>query len=54
MNPPIRLQNITSAAENAQSQHLVRFVSLQQFGAPDTILSGIKMVPATEGQQSKT
>jgi hypothetical protein len=47
MNPPACLQNITCAAENAQSQHLVRFVALQQFSAPDTMLSGIKNIPAT-------
>jgi hypothetical protein len=47
MNPPARLQLITYAAENAQSQHFVRFVSLQHLNAPDTMLSGIKTVPAT-------
>jgi hypothetical protein len=47
MNPPLCLQWITYAAENAQSQHFVRLIALQHFDAPDTMLSGIKTVPAT-------
>jgi hypothetical protein len=47
MNPPIRLQYITPAAKNAQSQHFVRLVALQHLDAPDSMLSGIKTIPAT-------
>ncbi|TIS76413.1 MAG: hypothetical protein E5W99_22950 [Mesorhizobium sp.] len=52
MNPQICLQYITSAAKNAHSQQIVHFVALRQRQAPDTMLSGIKVVPATGRQWS--